>query len=254
MNKITREVKLSQKYALEKDKHGLIKLTKENVAHVEAMIRYNSSYRKAFDKNAEDSSAHHFVSLKAVLIEKKKVSDTEYREIVHNVVRALDRENSTHLKADGDGINTITDRICGIKRQADLVRYLKDPKGTNYKLLRILETKTEPTGESQKGNKRVGRRNPSFASKFCHYACYYLFEGEKEQDNYSIYDSVIKKALPRYMEAYGVAKQDLTDYYTYQKVIDEIISKSKSGISRNGFDHLIWYCYKGGVTVEEDDK
>lgn len=250
MNRITREFKLSQKYALETDEYGLIKLCKENVAHVEAMIRYNSSYRDAFDKNAEDSSAHHFVSLKAVLIDNKKASDAEYREIVHSVVRTIDRENSTHLSSDGNGIDTITDRICGIKRKADLVRYLRDPKGTDYKLLRSLETKTRPKGMSQKGNKRVGRRNTSFASKFCHYACYYLFEGEKEQDNYSIYDSVIKKALPRYMEVYGVAKQDLTDYVKYQRVIDEIISKSKSGISRNGFDHLIWYCYKGGVRTE----
>ena len=254
MNKITRELKLSQKYALEEDEHGLIKLTQDNVAHVEAMIRYNSSYRKAFDKNDEDSSAHHFVSLKEVLIGKKKVSDTEYREIVHNVVRAIDRENSTHLNSDGNGIDTITDRICGIKRKGDLVRYLKNPKGTDYKLLRSLETKTRPKGKSQKGNKRVGRRNTSFASKFCHYACYYLFEDEMEQDNYSIYDSVIKKALPRYMDAYGMSKQDLTDYVNYQRVIDEIISKSKSGISRNGFDHLIWYCYKGGVRTEEDNE
>ena len=125
-----------------------------------------------------------------------------------------------------------------------MVRYLKDPVGTDYKLLNLLAEKTIPKGRSKKGNKRVGRYNLSFASKFCHYSCFYLFPGRKEQDNYSIYDSVLRKAIPQYAEYYGLKIRDLSDYCEYQRTIDEIIKKSNSKISRNGFDHLLWYCYK----------
>ena len=64
------------------------------------------------------------------------------------------------------------------------------------------------------------------------------------KDNYSIYDSIVSKALPSYMERYGIEKKRITTYAEYQEAIDEAIKKSKSGISRNGFDHLLWYCYK----------
>ncbi len=247
MNTISEEKELSKRYYLSRvnksDDSSLIKLSKGNVARVEAMIHFNSSYTKTFDKNAVDSSAHYFMELNDVLINKKKISNDDYRVLIKNVVKALDRENSTHLNSDRTGIDTMTDRICRIKK-ADLVRYLKNPVETNYKLLHTLAEKTTPAKKSKNNAKLVGRRNPSFASKFCHYACFFLFDGKKEQDNYSIYDSVIRKALPQYMEYYKVADRNLNDYIEYQRTIDEIIKKSKSGISRNGFDHLLWYCYK----------
>ena len=70
-----------------------------------------------------------------------------------------------------------------------------------------------------------------------------MFEGEYK-DNYSIYDRIVSKALPSYMERYGITKRKFTSYAEYQKSIDEVIEKSKSGISRNRFDHLLWYSYK----------
>lgn len=245
MLKIAQEYELSKKYYLDwmDAEKRIVELSKENVARVEAMIRFNSSYAHSFSKEEVDSSPHYFVELRKCLIDKKRISDSEYRELIGKIVERLDKENSTRLNSDGRGIQTMTERICKYKK-SDLVHYLKDPIGTDYKLLYALAEKTEPSGMSAKGNRRRGRRNPSFASKFCHYACFYLFEGMHEQDNYSIYDSVVKKALPRYMELYQLKKQSLDDYVDYQGVIDEIIRKSKSGISRNGFDHLLWYCYK----------
>ena len=100
-------------------------------------------------------------------------------------------------------------------------------------------------GETRREDGNRGRRNPSFASKFCHYACFHLFEGLPEQDSYSIYDNVIRKVLHRYAEKYNVKHGNLADYRNYRKTIDEIIKASGSNISRNGFDHLLWYYHKG---------
>ena len=54
---------------------------------------------------------------------------------------------------------------------------------------------------ASKTSKESGARaNPSFASKFCHYACMYLFEDRKEQDNFSIYDGILCKVLPSFRQ------------------------------------------------------
>ena len=37
----------------------------------------------------------------------------------------------------------------------------------------------------------------------------------------------------------------------FQKVVDEIIKASDSKISRNGFDHLLWYYFKGDRLKKE---
>ena len=89
-----------------------------------------------------------------------------------------------------------------------------------------------------------------------------LFKNEKEADNFSIYDSILKNYLPLYYKYYvennekyeefkNMLKKDDTDrffYETYLGYIDEIINniEKKYGekISRNGLDHLIWYYHK----------
>ena len=38
---------------------------------------------------------------------------------------------------------------------------------------------------------------------------------------------------------------DKIDYKLYQSVVDAVIKASESDISRNGFDHLLWYYFKG---------
>ena len=120
---------------------------------------------------------------------------------------------------------------------------MKDPHGTKYKLVEIIAKKTSAAIRA--------RENKSFASKFCHYACFYLFEGKREQDNYSIYDSILKSALPLYIDYYGidVKKQELEDYAIYSETIERIIQKTGNMISKNGFDHLLWYYYKGRIKV-----
>ena len=90
------------------------------------------------------------------------------------------------------------------------------------------------------------RSNVSFASKFCHYACFYVFEGTEYQDNYSIYDGILRTVLPLYLDYYNIEPLfDLNDYKQYRMAVDRIRESSKIEISRNGFDHLLWYYHKG---------
>ena len=80
--------------------------------------------------------------------------------------------------------------------------------------------------------------------------CFYLFKGQPEQDNFSIYDNVLAEAIPKYHEKYCGNKVAIKkDYEKYIKYIDEIRKCAKEKhheeISRNAFDHLLWFNHKG---------
>lgn len=215
------------------------KLTKRNVALNEAFINNDSDYFVQ-ELDVKGTSIYYFNIIKS-LLNKKRVNKKEYRNAILGAVKAVDKENSTHLNADNIGWKTITDRICKIKRPA-LVKYLKYPKETDYKLFRIIAKRTH----EGKG----GRVNPSFASKFCHYACINMFYNTKFDDNYSIWDLLVRKYTPYYAAYYGIESPKFfnynkpEDFIEYQEIIDKIIKKSKSNISRYAFDHLLWYYFK----------
>lgn len=248
MNKICHELHLAKHHMLKPIKNTeLAALTLDNVAKVEAMIQNDAAYLNAVDKNSKPdkngrggSTAYCMCELRNYINSNQK--DTKrYREIIFNAVCAVDRDNSTHLNADDVGRNEITDRICGISLEY-LIDYLQRPHETKYKLFEIIAEQTHP-----KDKKHKPRTNKSFASKFCHYACFYLFENKPEQDNYSIYDSVVKKALPLYAKYYEIKikEYNLEDYVDYSKIIEKILEMSGNNISKNGFDHLLWYYFKG---------
>lgn len=226
---------------------GLVKLSQKNVAKVEAIIQNDSAYIKSSDKDAcvqggyKGSTAYWMVRLKRILLDAESVADEYYDDVLSNAIHAVDRDNSTHLNADGVGRDEMLDRIKKIPRP-QLVEYLKYPRESKYHLINVLSQATHP-----KDSKYKPRTNLSFASKFCHYACFYLFEGEPAQDNYSIYDNVVLRVLPRYCDYYKVSKPRsfARDYLVYQTTIDEIINAAGGHISRNGFDHLLWYYFKG---------
>ena len=72
-----------------------------------------------------------------------------------------------------------------------------------------------------------------------------MFEkDDPRRDNFSIYDNVLNKALPIYIKKYNLDGYDPDSYSSYYKCIGEIIKCSGENLSRNGFDHLIWYYYK----------
>ncbi|MCQ2402407.1 MAG: hypothetical protein MJ202_01600 [Lentisphaeria bacterium] len=246
----------------------LVELTHDNVAKVEAMIQNDSAYLKSSSKDAgpdsqkgyKGSAAYWMTQLKAILIENEKVSvegapkeTSRLEEIIRYAVEAVDRENSTHLNADRCGRDEITKRIIDLVTE-DKEKFLKsllEPDETKLSLIEEIKRETHPTGVDKKDKPIPPRTNLSFASKFCHYACFYLFEGKAEQDNYSIYDKVLREAMPKYIMYYGIKKSndggdfDLDDYADYRKAVDRIIKASGNQISRNGFDHLLWYYFKG---------
>ncbi len=252
MDKIKREAQESKKFYFDMiDGTNLVALTLRNVALAEAMIHNNSTYLKADDVKVEKkvtktgklkqhgSVAYCVTRLKNAL--EKNCSDEEYREIMFDVVASIDAANSTHLNSDGVGRDEIADRIAGIDRKT-LLDMLKNPEKRGYDLIEIIREKTHAKDE-----KHRARLNYSFATKFCYNACFYIFEGMAEQDNFSIYDSVAQKAVLKYIKHYNLpfSQKDLLDYSKYHEVIGKIIELAGDAISRNGFDHLIWYFYKG---------
>ncbi len=255
-NTIQLELKKAKEKMVEEvdcGEHTLAKLTRDNVAIVEAMIQNDSAYRRSSDKEAvptyknDDmeyggSTAYWMTLLKSVLIDKIK-QPCSYKKIITGAVKAVDRENSTHLNADGCGREEIIKRLYRMNRD-ELLESLKDPSYNDMLLFRKLSDKT--------AEKKGARRNPSFASKFCHYACFYIYEGTKHQDNYPIYDSILRTVIPWYLDYYQIKEEyDLNDYKDYRKAVDSIrkTSGKKTGIkiSRNGFDHLLWYYHKGRI-------
>lgn len=259
MGLISKEIEASKIYDLELDKESefdIVALTRDNVARIEAIIRLDSSYRDSNDETkgikyknkSEDevkyngSSAYWLKQLKGIIYtDEEKYNGHSYKNIISHLVIAIDIENSTHLNSDNKiGRDAVIKRLLGLERQK-LIDYLKNP-GNEYELINIIK-KREKKGE---------KTHFSFATKFCHYACMYLFKGEPAEDNFSIYDNVLKKCLPMYIKRYlakDVKETDYeNDYAKYIEYIDLIRKKAANGtdmISRNGFDHLLWYYHKG---------
>lgn len=252
---INNELKIMENYLLKTtefvDKNGIkqeiVDLTIENVAKVEAMIRNDSAYNKSvqeeahpvYDKNGKEkyggSSAFWMTQLRKALNSEGDLF-CSYEGIISGAVASVDRENSTHLNADGCGRKEITDRICALSRD-ELKMCLMDPEYEDMKLIRIISARTKA---------EKGRVNISFASKFCHYACFYVFEKTEFQDNYSIYDTILRTVLPKYIKFYDIkGGYKLDDYGQYRRVVDLIRESCGVEISRNGFDHLLWYYHKG---------
>lgn len=243
MNIIQQEHRDSEKYFLSQiittDGVELAELSRRNIALVEAMIRHDSDYSNS--ENTEDmkSSAFWLKELKKILVEKKE-SQYTYRQILDYCVQYIDSENSTHLNADGVGRKQLRERLEQMDKPK-LIEFLRCPNKEGYKLVEILSKKT-----TVEDDKHHARTNFSFATKFCHYACFQLFEGLTEQDNFSIFDSVVAKHLPKYAKHFSITlpKDYKTNYSSYIALIDAIISKADEPISRNGFDHLLWYFHK----------
>ncbi len=252
----------------------IVELTTENVSKAMAIIQLDANYAKANDPenipsqdseggkeeenfNLGGSSAFWFSRLREKLISsvESDYKGPEYSEeiIVRNCVNAVDRENSTHLNADGVGRKDLSKRLLDLLRldRNQLLSELENPKEKGYSLISKLSEKTKI---NQNDGKHKSRVNLSFASKFCQIACYWLFDGKSEQDNFSKYDAVVKNVLISgiYQKSLGMNyneklkkelnTNDVKCYEQYQKIIDEI---RKGKISRHGFDQLVWYYYKG---------
>lgn len=249
----------SKKYMLKENPVGQVELTEDNAARAEAMIASNSAYNKSANpacgpKGKYKGSTAYWVKEFDNCV-KKNVNngDETYRDIIKNIVEAVDRENSTHLNADNAGRTEIAKRICDYTVPT-LVDLLKNPNptGSKYVLIDKLSEPVEPEETKNEQTINKSRTNFSFATKFCHYMAFYLFDGMPEQDNFSIYDGIMEKAIRKHAEQLGVAipknlKSFKGHYVEYMKTIDDVrdaCKKNGEDLSRNDLDHLLWYYYK----------
>lgn len=256
MTLIDNESNLAKNYIFDKDKDGLVELTLKNAALAEAIFKNDSRYSKSEDINngpnegkSYGTAAYWITQLSDILLKNNNLSADgyDYKTCLENTINAIDRENSTRLNADKAGRGEILNRILKISKinKNDLIQSLKYPQNNNYDLIVTINKEIKIPGVSKKG-----RENFSFATKFCHFMCFYLFKGQPEQDNFSIYDNVLAEAIPKYHEKYCGNKVTIEkDYEKYIKYIDEIRKCAKEKhheeISRNAFDHLLWFSHKG---------
>lgn len=83
----------------------------------------------------------------------------------------------------------------------------------------------------------------SFASKYCTYHNVEIYE----QDDYSIFDGIVKETLPRYKK--GLTKSKLEawrtsfDYVSFNNCIGEVLDANNIHLPfrRRKFDHFLWY-------------
>lgn len=273
------EEEKSKSYELLPDERckNLVALTLENVSRVEAMIRMDSNYTMSGNVDAipskrtngtlyYGSTAYWMTLLKRIVngennIESKVVKDGKieqkilgWKDVCIEAIAAVDRENSTHLNV-ANGREVFLQNLTKIYLSGNLISLLKCPQYIAKEfIINLLNPSVLVNMERNKRNYKYERKSYSFTTKFCHYACYYLFDGKPEQDNFSIYDDILGKSVGAYAQHYDIDniphnKKDFQNYATYSKVIDNIRLKAaeETGylISRNGFDHLLWYYHKG---------
>ena len=165
-----------------------------------------------------------------------------YRELLKKACIAVNRENSTRLTSNEiERIVKYISEKC--KTPKDFEEYLRKEDYALVNDIRKLKNKEEKI-----------RDNYSFATKLCHYACYHMYDNNR--DRYPIFDSIIETHLEEYYKKYvsdteykkirSTICDGNNDYVNYINNIDKIIRKIEGeNISKNGFDHLLWIYHSG---------
>ena len=245
-------------------------LTRKNSDFIEAVLKLDSNYKKEsqyipphkdfkLDKHASKSNRLYCGSTKFWFDEMAKDnSKYSYEECVLGAVISIDRSNSTHLETTQNGRKEMAKRIT--KRCPDiesLRRSLLTPFKSSEKD-HLISCMIRTGFKSIKDGSDMYYL--SFASKFCSYASSYL----GLEIDYSKYDNVVAKALPKYCMTYCnekvgkttfLVKNNVTEKYknrlgVYEKysqkiaqIIDTLDKNNK--LTRDEFDHVIWYGSKG---------
>ena len=100
----------------------LVKLSEDNAAKAEAIMRMMYSSSTSLNKKTENSTKS-ISELKKLLFD-KPFDKQEYRRIIAEIVARIDSENSTHLNTDGVGREELTNRLLKIPHDK-LLDYLK---------------------------------------------------------------------------------------------------------------------------------
>lgn len=226
-----------------------------------------TKYKINNDINYRYSSTFYIKAFKERYYNKKIYEkDNEYKYLLYIILRKINSENSTRTSLDG--IKIITQRIFDNFSPSELIKQLQEPFDKNFEYNKCQYKLIDCISKETKQNDNNTRYNFSLASKFCHYMNFNIFDGTsdsiKYQDIFSIYDTVVKDNLKYYYKYYvgkeipknivylyskyeiDNNKKNLVEIYrNFQYLIDEIIKSVNCCISRNGFDHLVWYTNKG---------
>lgn len=257
-NLIQEELKLAKvKYKFYED-NGVRALCRENVAFVEAIIMNDSRYTNIYGEKSDTREK----------INKLKTSIET--SSLQSIIEDINNQNSTH--ASKEEIKVLAKKIKEFNKDSGkLFNFLCEPD-KDYSLIKLLSKKIK--------SNRGMRSNFSLATKICQTLCFVINDGNKYQDNFMKFDSVLRDNLPKYLRAYKITveqvlneydeernefsiyknnKKDKKDreeeiflnwlykdqkYPIYIRMINLLIEKAGNKISKNGLDHLIWYTNK----------
>lgn len=207
-----REEKLSPISEKKAATHIYLPLTVENVERVHRLAMESSQYGVSF------------AMIHDVLCRFPENTD---RELVAMKISMIDVINSTNL---GKYLNRIT-----LGELTDLILSIRDFDA------RVAQGDPDLVGQLARSNGKINLF--SFASKYCTYHNVDIYE----RDDYSIFDGVVKKALPHYVPGLSETKVEkwrtTFDYTAFEECIGELLDRSEIMIPfrRRKFDHFLWY-------------
>jgi len=187
-------------------------LTSENVERVHRLALESPQYGGSF------------ALIRDIL---RRFPENTDRELVAMKISVIDVTNSTNL---GKYVDRIT-----LAELADLIVNIRDFDA------RVAQGDPDLVSQLARSNGKINLF--SFASKYC--TCHNV--DVYDQDDYSILDGVVKKALPHYVPGLrerAVEKWRTTfDYTAFKVCIGELLDQSGITIPfrRRKFDHFLWY-------------
>lgn len=201
--------------------HPYLPLTAENVEKVHRLAMESPQYGGSF------------ALLRDTL---RRFPENTDRELVAMKIAMIDVVNSTNL---GRYLRYIT-----LEELADIILGIRDFDA------RLAQGDPDLVGQIARSNGKINLF--SFASKYCTYHNADIYG----RDDYSIFDRVVKEALPHYVPGLreaAVEKWRTTyDYAAFRGCIDELLDRSGITIParRRKFDHFLWYANrKQGLAV-----
>lgn len=198
--------------SITRTKKTYLPLTVENIEQISSNVVETSEYRS------------NFALIHDVITRFPQNSD---RELVAMKVSLIDSTNSTHLSTHIDKIS--------LSELVELILHIQDFDK------RLAQGDPELASQLAQSNGKINLF--SFATKYCTYHNVEVYG----RDDYSIFDSVVKNALPHYCPNLTVANINLWrttyDYATFNNCIQEILDQNKIHIPfrRRKFDYFLWY-------------
>ena len=200
------------------------------------------TYENAKNINNEISNDDNYIPFALIIFKyfgRRKIKKNKNKCLLA-LIREIDRDNSTNVWRYNNNRDSLK----------KMVSYISDKNTKFFKCLK----KGDPDLPDLlcKGNSGI----KSLSSKVCKALGDYFY-GEKA-DKYYKNDRFIRKALPFYLDFYGVKHEIKSgrnvDGFTY-KELHEYLDKLRDAaayrhgkkISRNDLDHIIWYSYKSYI-------